>query len=122
MRASPASVGAFAAAAGAAAIWAYDACAAGRLGTHEEANCPCWVAGAGGLVLGILVAALLAAIRRLSLPIIARLAAVLGRRLALSAGPVRAHVRFDQLAVLFVIAPLARHAGTRAPPLSSSPI
>lgn len=121
MRASPASVGAFAAAAGAAAIWAYDSCAAGLFGAHEEPNCPCWIAGAGGLVLGILVAALLAAVRRLSEPIIARLAAVLGRRLAPCGEPARASIRPDRVDVFF-LAPLARHAGSRAPPLSFSPI
>ncbi|MBV8602768.1 MAG: hypothetical protein JO359_14470 [Candidatus Eremiobacteraeota bacterium] len=110
---SPLGIGMFAAAAGAAAIYAYDACADAH--AAPGASCDCWVSALWGLAAGILVAALITVLRALVQPLLASMFDALG--VVRLRGVLAARCEKIPGALLaFALAPQALHRALRAPP------
>lgn len=113
---SPLAAGYLVGAAGTGMLSAYDWCMDHGLdGLPTLGGCHCWVAGAAGLVLGLISAALIPILRRLLEPLIARLCDAIAR---LAPGNALQPVRIDRSArYTLALNPLARRGATRGPPV-----
>lgn len=113
---SPMAVGYVAGAAGTGMLSAYDWCMDRQLDALPTlGGCHCWVAGAGGFVLGLLCAALMLLLRRLVEPLIARLYETFAR-LNPERAQGSAYFAFEEVYARR-LDPLARSRASRAPPL-----
>ncbi|MBV8073939.1 MAG: hypothetical protein JO140_00820 [Candidatus Eremiobacteraeota bacterium] len=110
---TPLGIGAFATAAGAAAIYAYDACADSAIAPGGDCNC--WLSALCGLAAGLLVAALVTLARALLQPLLASVWEALALP-ALRGGPVAASALHPCEGFCIAIAPQARHRALRGPP------
>ena len=110
---SPLAVGYVAGMAGTGTLSAYDFCVDGKLDMLPTfGGCHCWIAGAGGLILGLICAALVPLVRALFEPLLAQICDAFTRLAPRGSAPIRflvfAKVEYRRLD------PLARrHAGRR---------
>jgi hypothetical protein len=114
---SPWVIGLVAFAAGTGMLYAYDLCSDRALDGLPEINgCHCWLAAVGGLILGLLCAALVAFAHRLLEPLLARIGEAIARFVHVEGrSPLISDLGLAA-AYAYRMDPLARRRASRAPP------